>query len=122
MENTLLLLIDTAHPTARVVLGDGEKILGIKEWANAPQVGINLLIYIEELLKECGREKGSISRIGVHPGPGSYGLVREGITTATMLVQAVGAELVSISEEGPVEALEEARKSTPISSIEPKYS
>lgn len=122
IDKNLILIIDTAHPTARIVLGNSEKILGTREWMNTPHVGTDLLVYIEELLTECGQKKENISRIGVHPGPGSYGLVRMGIVTATILAQGIGAELVGISNETPEEARQEALQLSSISSIEPKYS
>jgi tRNA A37 threonylcarbamoyladenosine modification protein TsaB len=122
MKHNLLLTIDTAHPTARVVVANDIQILGMREWPNTPQVGTDLLVYTEELLKECGQEKRNISRIGVHAGPGNYGLVRVGIITATILAQAVGAELVGLSADGAEEAVQEARKGAPVSAIEPKYS
>ncbi len=118
----LILTIDTAHPTARVVLADDTGILSMREWANTPQVGTDLLVYIEEVLQESGQEKIDIGRVGVHAGPGSYGLVRMGITTATIFAQATGAELAVILKEDTEGALEEARKSIPVSAIEPKYS
>ncbi|MDA1169497.1 MAG: hypothetical protein O3A36_04115, partial [bacterium] len=83
MKDTFILIIDTAHPIARIVLFDDEKVLGSREWDNTPKVGTDLLVYIEELLQELTLDKASIARIGVHAGPGSYGLVRTGIVTAT---------------------------------------
>ncbi len=121
MESTILI-IDTAHPTARVVLADDEKVLASREWANTPKVGTDLLIYIEEILAEDGVEKMSLTRIAVHSGSGSYGLVRTGIVTGTILAQAVGAELVGIQGETVDELVESAKKSNPIDSIEAKYS
>jgi tRNA A37 threonylcarbamoyladenosine modification protein TsaB len=115
------LIIDTAHPTARIVLADDKNILGIREWENTPTVGTSLLIYIEELLKEVGAKKTSISRVGVHSGPGSYGLVRTGIVTGTMLAQSVGAGLVSLQGETVDELVENIGTENPVISIEPKY-
>lgn len=122
MNTSLLLIIDTAHPTARVTLADNASVLAMREWVNTPQVGTDLLLCIQEVFQGVGQKVDHISRIGVHAGPGSYGLVRMGIVTATLLAQASGAELVSISEEGRDEAVEEARKLPPVSIIEPKYS
>lgn len=119
---SLVLLIDTAHPTARVILADSEKVLAERQWANTPKVGTDLLVYIGEVLKEAGVNKEDITRIGVHAGPGSYGLVRTGITTATILAEAIGAELVSIEGETLEELVEHVRKSEPVSQVEPKYS
>lgn len=95
---SLTLIIDTAHPTARVILVDNETVLATREWANTPKVGTDVLIYIEELLKDTRVEKTSLARIAVHAGPGSYGLVRTGIVTATILSQAVGAELLKYND------------------------
>lgn len=117
----LLLIIDTAHPTARVILANDEKILGVREWENTPKLGTDLLIHIDELLQECECGKSNITRIAVHPGPGSYGLVRTGIVTATIFVQSVGAELVAVQGETMEELVESARTAKPIASLEQKY-
>lgn len=121
MKNSLILIIDTAHPTARVVLADDEKVLAAREWANTPKVGTDLLVYIDEVLQETGIEKTGLTRIGVHPGPGSYGLVRTGIVTATILAQAIGAELVETEGESAEELVEHARRAMPVVSIEARY-
>ena len=89
-----MLIIDTVHPTGGVILADSEKTLATREWPNTPKVGTDLLTYIEEVLQEVGVEKTSLARIAVHSGPGSYGLVRTGIVTATILAQSIGAELL----------------------------
>ncbi len=117
----IMLIIDTAHPTARIVLADGEHIVGTREWANMPKVGTDVLVYIDELLQECGIEKQDITRIAVYAGPGSYGLVRTGIVTATILAQAIGAELVEAQGETVDEIVENVRGATPVTSMKPKY-
>lgn len=118
----LILIIDTAHPTARVVLVDEEKTLGVKEWENTPKVGTDVLVYIDEVLQQAGKEKKDITRVGVHAGPGSYALLRTGIGTATILAQAIGAQLVAVEGEAPEELVQSAKNATPAASIEPKYS
>lgn len=117
----IILIIDTAHPTARVILADNDKVLATREWPNTPKIGTDLLVYIEEVLQEAGVEKTSLARIAVHSGPGSYGLVRTGIVTATILAQAVGAQLVGTEGETVEELLENARKAEPVGSVEARY-
>lgn len=118
---SLLFIIDTAHPTAQVILADDEKILGTREWENTPHVGTDLLMYIEDLLKGMGVDKSGISRVAVHPGPGSYGLVRTGIVTATIFAQSVGAELVEVQGESVEELVMSARSGKPTASLEQKH-
>lgn len=121
MKNSLILIIDTAHPTARIILVDDEKILGTREWVNTPKVGTDLLVYSDELLKECECVKSSLTRIAVHTGPGSYGLVRTGIITATMLAQALGAQMVEVNGETAEELVETAQKAIPTAFLEARY-
>ncbi len=116
-----MLIIDTAHPTARVVIADERKIVGLREWPNTPNIGVDLLVYIEELLQSLGKGKKDITRIAVHSGPGSYGLVRTGIVSATILAQATGAELVEVQGETEEELIKSARNASPNTGIEPKY-
>ena len=119
--NKLILIIDTAHPTARIIFADGETILGKREWENTPKVGTDLLMNIEELLEELGKQKADITRVAVHAGPGSYGLVRTGIVTATILAQAIGSELVAVSGDTVQEVVLSARTGEKVDAVEPKY-
>lgn len=116
-----ILIVDTAHPVARVILVDDEKTMAIREWPNTPKVGTDLLASIEEVLQEANIEKTSITRIAVHSGPGSYGLVRTGIVTGTLLAQAIGAQLVEAQGETVDEIVENVRDATPVTSTKPKY-
>ncbi|HLC49561.1 MAG TPA: hypothetical protein VJI96_04235 [Candidatus Andersenbacteria bacterium] len=117
----LILITDTAHPTARVIVADEKQILGSREFTNTPKVGTDLLIYIDELLQELKLDKTSLTRIGVHAGPGSYGLVRTGIVTATILAQAVGAELVEVEGETAEELVESGRNGEVVKAVEARY-
>ena len=117
----LILIIDTAHPTARVVLADEEKMLAVKEWENTPKVGTDVLVYIDELLRDVGKAKADITRVGVHAGPGSYALLRTGIGTATILAQAIRAQLVAVDGETLEELVQSARTEGGVTSIKPKY-
>ena len=119
--NPLMLIIDTAHPTARIFLADEEKMIVKREWENTPKVGTDLLLYIDEALREVGKEKTDITRIAVHAGPGSYGLVRTGIVTGTVLAQALEAQLVEVIGDSDDELIKSARTGEIVESIEPKY-
>lgn len=121
MESHHTLIIDTAHPTARVLLVKDGSIIAKREWENTPKVGTELLIYIDEILKEVEIGKENLKRIAVHTGPGSFGLVRTGITTATLLTQAAGAELVGIVGDTEEELLAHAQAGTPTQTIKPRY-
>lgn len=120
-ETNFILIIDTAHPTAAVFVADDKQVLGKKEWANTPKVGTDLLVCIEELLQELKIDKTSLTRIGVHAGPGSYGLVRSGIVTATILAQAISAELVEVTGETEDALVESARTAEAVVAVEAKY-
>lgn len=117
----MTLIIDTAHPTARIILVEGDTVAGVREWANTPRVGVELLIYIQEVLDEAGLEMASVTRIAVHAGPGSYALLRTGIVSATILAQTLGAQLVGISGDTVDEYVENSRLASPVASIEVKY-
>lgn len=118
---SLILIIDTAHPTARIIFVDEKTILGTREWENTPNVGTDLLTNIEGVLEELGKQKTHITRLAVHAGPGSYGLVRTGIVTATILAQAEGAELVAVVGDREEDMITSARNGEVVDAIEPKY-
>lgn len=119
--NSLILIIDTAHPTARVVLVSEKKVLGVREWENTPKVGTDVLENIEGLLLECGKALQDITRVAVHSGPWSFGLLRTGIGTAATLAQTLHAELVETCGDTVEEMVDAAQNATPVASIEPKY-
>ncbi len=119
--NSLMLIIDTAHPTARVVLVSEKKVLGLREWENTPKVGTDVLVNIEDLLSECGKTLQDITRVAVHSGPWSFGLLRTGVGTATTLAQTLNAELVETQGDTVEEMVNNAQNATPVASIEPKY-
>ena len=120
--NQLILIIDTAHPTARIIIADEKTILGKREWENTPKVGTDLLTHIEELLQELGKQKADVTRVAVHAGPGSYGLVRTGIVTATILAQSLNAELAAVSGDAEEDVVNSARAAEKVDAVEPKYS
>lgn len=118
---SLTLIIDTAHPTARIILCDASAIFGSREWENTPKVGTDLLLYIDEVLQEADKEKADIMRVAVHAGPGSYGVLRSGITTATILAQALGAELAETQGETVEEMVEHARGTEAVVAVSVRY-
>ncbi|MCE9643151.1 MAG: hypothetical protein K8Q97_02370 [Candidatus Andersenbacteria bacterium] len=117
----LILIIDTAHPRARIICADDTTVLGKREWENTPKVGTDLLVHIGGLLEELGKQKTDITRVAVHAGPGSYGLVRTGIVTTTILAQAIGAELAVVSGDSEEDVVKSARTGEKVDAVEPKY-
>jgi len=116
-----LLVIDTAHPEARVVLVKDGDVVGTREWENGKQVGIDLLKYVDEVLDEIGIELDDVERIAVHVGPGGYSSLRAGIVTAQMLAMTGEKELVEVVSGSIEEMAEEAVEHSPVEVITPRY-
>lgn len=92
-----VLAIETSTTLASVALVEGGKILLERAHARPKQSAERLLPLIAELLGEAGWERGSLERIGVSIGPGSFTGLRVGIACAQGLSLGLGIPLVGVS-------------------------
>jgi tRNA threonylcarbamoyl adenosine modification protein YeaZ len=119
--STMFLLIDTSQPEAWVALGKEEKIMAERRWGNDRHIGPKLLIAIEELLKKYQLTLTDLERIAVYPGPGHYGAIRVGVTTANLLALDRSIPLATLNSHEPLTALREARTNIPVFLVKPVY-
>ncbi|WP_448697935.1 tRNA (adenosine(37)-N6)-threonylcarbamoyltransferase complex dimerization subunit type 1 TsaB [Mucilaginibacter sp. AW1-3] len=93
---SLLLLIETATTSCSVALADTGKIIALRE-INQRNVHAEVItVYIDELLKETGKQYHELAAIAVSSGPGSYTGLRIGVSTAKGLCFALGKPLIAI--------------------------
>jgi len=92
-----ILAIETSTTLASVALVEGGKIVLERAHSRPKQSAERLLPLIAELLSEAGWERGSVSRIGVSVGPGSFTGLRVGIACAQGLSLGLGVPLVGVS-------------------------
>jgi len=119
-----ILLIDTSTRTARVGLIQDEQLTDITEWESTPELGKKLLEVVDELLKKHGLKLEEVERVAVHRGRvgSSFMSLRTGIVTATMLAQALGAELVAVESDDVQTMIREVSQGEVVGIIQPVYS
>lgn len=97
MSDQLILLIETATTSCSVALSEGSKILAVKE-ANERNIhATHITLFIEDVMKQSGKEYSQLSAVAVSKGPGSYTGLRIGVSTAKGLCYALNIPLVSVN-------------------------
>src|SRR3990167_6493197 len=95
----LTLGINTSTEQESIALLESKKRLGEKTWRGDRDEIKKLLPGIAELIARAGRTLDDISRIVIVRGPGPYGALRIGVTTANILGLALNAKLFEIETE-----------------------
>ena len=112
-----VLSLDTSNQALSVALLEEGKMVGQVTLALKKNHSITLMPTIDYLFQACDWKPTDLERIYVAYGPGSYTGVRIAVTTAKVLAQTLGAELVAVSSlralvpadlTGPVVALMDA--------------
>lgn len=99
MADNITLYIDTSKDEATTFLSRQGEVLGKRSWENDRYTGRNLLVALEELLRETKLSLTNISEIRVHSGPGGYSSLRAGIMTAQTLGVTIGIPVKKVSGE-----------------------
>ncbi|MHB9781687.1 tRNA (adenosine(37)-N6)-threonylcarbamoyltransferase complex dimerization subunit type 1 TsaB [Streptococcus sp. 10F2] len=92
-----VLAMDTSNQALSVALLDGDKMVGQVTLAMKKNHSITLMPTIDFLCQSCDVKPADLNRIVVAYGPGSYTGVRIAVTTAKVLAQTLGIELVAVS-------------------------
>lgn len=96
MSDQLILLIETATASCSVALSQGGKVLAVKE-ANERNIhATHITLFIEEVMKNSGKEYSQLNAVAVSKGPGSYTGLRIGVSTAKGLCYALNIPLISV--------------------------
>lgn len=92
-----VLAIETSTTQASVALLDGGRVALERAHERPKQSAERLLPMIAEMLGETGWPRGSLDRIGVSIGPGSFTGLRIGIACAQGLALGLGVPLIGVS-------------------------
>jgi tRNA threonylcarbamoyladenosine biosynthesis protein TsaB len=91
----MLLAIDTSTAYTGLALYDGA-LLGEALWRSQREHTAQLLPQLTLLLQHVGRDRTSITAIGVALGPGSWSGLRAGLSSAKGMALAAGIPLIGI--------------------------
>lgn len=109
---TRILALESATEGLSVALLEGERVVVLREHAEARQHASILLAVVDETLREAGLAVGELDAMAITAGPGSFTSLRIGLATLKGL--AFGRDLpvvgVSTLETMALRALERARE------------
>lgn len=92
----LILNIETATQVCSVGLSEGNEILSIRESREKNIHAASVTVFIEEVLREAGREMRDLDAVAVSMGPGSYTGLRIGVSVAKGICYALGIPLIAV--------------------------
>jgi tRNA threonylcarbamoyladenosine biosynthesis protein TsaB len=94
---SLILGIETATKICSVALSENGKLLASKEEGGAYSHSEKLTVFIQEILKQAGKNLKDLDAIAVSKGPGSYTGLRIGVSAAKGLCYGLEIPLISVS-------------------------
>ena len=92
----LILQIETSTTSCSVALSEKGKNLVFKELNERNAHASHLTLFIEEILKEAGKQTADLDAVAVSMGPGSYTGLRIGVSTAKGLCYALDIPLLGL--------------------------
>lgn len=92
----LILHLESATNVCSVALSEGEKILAIRESAEDRSHGKLLTVFVEEVLKEAGKNADQLDAVAVSKGPGSYTGLRIGVSVTKGIAYARNIPVIGI--------------------------
>ncbi|MDQ3047119.1 MAG: tRNA (adenosine(37)-N6)-threonylcarbamoyltransferase complex dimerization subunit type 1 TsaB [Bacteroidota bacterium] len=93
----LILNIETATTVCSVALGLDGKLLASKELNGEYTHAENLTVFIEEVMKQAGKNLSELDAISVSKGPGSYTGLRIGVSSAKGFCYSLNKPLIGIN-------------------------
>lgn len=94
----MILLLDTATPTCRLTLIDGQWRHD-DAWESNRELAKGLLEYIQSQLEDQGKTWQDLTGLGVYKGPGSFTGLRIGITVLNTVAYAQSIPIVGETGE-----------------------
>ncbi|MCB2223172.1 MAG: tRNA (adenosine(37)-N6)-threonylcarbamoyltransferase complex dimerization subunit type 1 TsaB [Actinobacteria bacterium] len=92
-----IVAIESATPAASVALAEGREVVGSSQRVDRRGHVAFLVPALEFLFDQAGWSPGDVDVVAVDVGPGLFGGIRAGLSTAQALAGAVGARLAPVS-------------------------
>jgi len=93
---SLLLLIETATTSCSVALAEDDQIIALRELDQRNIHAEVITVFIDELIKQTGKNYTDLDAVAVSCGPGSYTGLRIGISTAKGLCFSLDKPLIAV--------------------------
>lgn len=93
---SLILNIETATRVCSVGLSDGPRLLSLRESHEKNIHAARITVFIDEVLREAGKDMHDLRAVAVSMGPGSYTGLRIGVSTAKGLGYALDMPLIAV--------------------------
>jgi len=92
----LILQIETSTISCSVALAENGKTIAVKEATERNIHASSITPFIQEVMKDAGKEMSQLDAVAVSKGPGSYTGLRIGVSTAKGLCYALDIPLIAI--------------------------
>ncbi|MGV3705236.1 MAG: tRNA (adenosine(37)-N6)-threonylcarbamoyltransferase complex dimerization subunit type 1 TsaB [Arcticibacter sp.] len=92
----LILQIETSTISCSVALSENGKTIAVKEATERNIHASSITPFIQEVMKDAGKEMSQLDAVAVSKGPGSYTGLRIGVSTAKGLCYALDIPLIGI--------------------------
>ncbi|MEG1556252.1 MAG: tRNA (adenosine(37)-N6)-threonylcarbamoyltransferase complex dimerization subunit type 1 TsaB [Bacteroidales bacterium] len=96
-ENPYILHIETATEVCSVAISKGKELIALVETANGNSHAKNLIVFIEQAVKEAKIAKEQLNAVGLSIGPGSYTGLRIGTSTAKGLAYSLDIPVITVA-------------------------
>ena len=93
---SLILQIETATAVCSVALSENGSVLACKEIQQRNIHAEVITLFIDEVLKDAGKQYHELNAVAVSSGPGSYTGLRIGISTAKGICYSLNIPLIAI--------------------------
>lgn len=93
----LILQLETSTISCSVALSQNGETLFIKEQCERSIHASHITLFVEDVLKQAGKQLHELDAIAVSMGPGSYTGLRIGVSTAKGLCYALDIPLIAIN-------------------------
>ena len=97
MANNLILQLETATTMCSVALSANGELLALKELNERNIHASQITLFIDEVMKDAGKNYADLDAVAVSKGPGSYTGLRIGVSTAKGLCFALNIPLISVN-------------------------